>query len=180
MKEYMGLGHMTVVTKGKPSTKSDNFFLPHHGVWKEASSTTKLRTVFNGSSKFRTGESLNDLLYSGPNLLTHPVDLVCSVRKYKIALSADVEKMFRQIGVDKRDRKFQTILWRSNPSDEIGMYLLNTVTYGLTCSSYLAIRVLLQMANDHEQEHPVAADVVRKEMYTDNVLTGAHSIIEAN
>ena len=37
---------------------------------------------------------------------THPVDHVCLVRNYKIALSADVEKIFRQIGVDERDRKF--------------------------------------------------------------------------
>ena len=56
---------------------------------------------------------------------------------------------------------------------------MNTVTYGLTCSPYLAIRTLLQIANDHESEYPIAAEVVQKEMYSDNVLTGAHSTSEA-
>ena len=69
-------------------------FLPHHGVWKETSTTTKLRTVFNGASKTKSGVSVNDLLHIGPNLLQNPVALICAWRRYKIALSADVEKMF--------------------------------------------------------------------------------------
>ena len=40
--------------------ESPNFFMPHHGVLKETSSTTKLRVVFNGSEKSNNGVSLND------------------------------------------------------------------------------------------------------------------------
>ena len=69
-------------------------FLPHHGIWKETSTTTKLCTVFNGSSKTKSGVSVNDFLHIGPNLLQNPVALICDWRRYKIALSADVEKMF--------------------------------------------------------------------------------------
>lgn len=53
----------------------EGFFLPHHGVLKENSTTTKLRTVFNGSSKLLSGISLNDLLHAGPNLLY----LICRI-----------------------------------------------------------------------------------------------------
>lgn len=44
-------------------------FLPHHGVFKASSTTTKLRVVFNGSYSSSTGKSLNDILMVGPNLL---------------------------------------------------------------------------------------------------------------
>ena len=92
------------------------FFLSNHGVWMETSTTTKLRIVFNGSSKTKTGVSVIDLLHVGPNVLQNPGALICAWRRYTIALSADVEKMFRQIGVEQCDQPFQSILWRFNKS----------------------------------------------------------------
>ena len=48
----------------KQSDLHDWFFLPLYGMWKESSSTTELRTIFNGSSKLSsTNVLLNDLLY---------------------------------------------------------------------------------------------------------------------
>ena len=68
----------------------EGFFLPHHGVLKETSTTTKLRTVFNDS-----GISLNSLLHASPNLLPHLPDLICCWRNYKFVFFADIEKMLR-------------------------------------------------------------------------------------
>ena len=104
IKEYIDLGHMSL-SSNFDSTSNSQAFLPHHGVSKETSTSTKLRTVFNGSSKPKSGVSVNDLLHVGPNLLQNPVALTCSWRRYTIVLSADVEKMFRQI-----DQSFQSIL----------------------------------------------------------------------
>lgn len=36
------------------------YYIPHHGVYKESSLTTKLRVVFNFSSPSSNGISLND------------------------------------------------------------------------------------------------------------------------
>ena len=100
IKEYIDLGHMSLSSNSDSSSNTSQAFLPHHGVWKETSTTIKLRTVFNGSSKTKSGVSINDLLHIGPNLLQNPIALIYAWRRYKIALSADVEKMFRQIGVE--------------------------------------------------------------------------------
>ena len=47
MKEYEELGHMEPVKSQEGGTR---YFLPHHPVFKETSTTTKTRGVFDGSS----------------------------------------------------------------------------------------------------------------------------------
>ena len=146
IKEYIDLGHMSLSSNFDSFSTKSEAFLPHHGVWKETSTTTKLRSVFNGLSKYKSGVSANDLLHIGPdllhigpNLLQNPVTLNCAWRRYMIALSADVEKMFRQVGVEQFDQPYQSILWRFDKSEPIQIYRLTTVTYGLACSPFLAI-----------------------------------------
>ena len=70
MAVYPYLKHM-IRASDSPVCKeiAQSFFLPRHGVWKESSTTTKLRTVFNGTARTRSGKSLNELLHLGPNLL---------------------------------------------------------------------------------------------------------------
>ena len=49
--------------------------------------------------------------------------------------------MFRKILVHEDDRKFQRILWRFDANEEVKSWSLNTVTYGMVSSPFLAIRV---------------------------------------
>ncbi|XP_058456606.1 uncharacterized protein LOC131434003 [Malaya genurostris] len=65
MREYLALGYMRLVEKDD-ERNSQVYYLPHHPVIKEASSTTKLRVVFDGSAKTSTSFSLNDGLCVGP------------------------------------------------------------------------------------------------------------------
>ncbi|XP_071581001.1 uncharacterized protein [Temnothorax nylanderi] len=53
MQEYEDLQHMTEVSRSEDQEVS-KCYLPHHGVFKEASSTTKLRVVFNGSQRTKS------------------------------------------------------------------------------------------------------------------------------
>lgn len=63
MKEYEDLGHMT--PKIEETDVKPEFFLPHHGVYRAQSSSTKMRVVFNASAKTTNGYSLNDQLLKG-------------------------------------------------------------------------------------------------------------------
>lgn len=67
LQEYQFLGHMTPVPESDIE-QFPVFYLPHHGVLREQSLSTKLRVVFNGSSRSDNGVSLNDILYSGAKL----------------------------------------------------------------------------------------------------------------
>ncbi len=64
MNEYEKLGHMEQIKDETSSQKC--FYMPHHAVLKPTSSTTKLRVVFNASSKASNNLSLNDTLCAGP------------------------------------------------------------------------------------------------------------------
>ena len=75
MQEYLDLGHIQRVSLPNHSTDRC-FFLPHHGVIKESSTTTRLRTVFNAAARVKGGNSLNDFLFVGPNLLAVTMDLL--------------------------------------------------------------------------------------------------------
>ena len=86
--------------------------------------------------------------------------------------------MFRQIGVEQCDQPFQSILWRFNKSEPIKVYRLTIVTYGLACVPFLAIRTLLKLAEDYGKIYPIAAEAVRSEVCSDNVLSDAHSLEE--
>ena len=100
LQEYENLGHM-VAARAPPEGR--HFYLPHHGILKSTSSTTKLRVVFNGSMATSNGRSLNDVLHTGPNLLPALADLLLRWRRHTIAFVADVEKMYRQIVIHLDD-----------------------------------------------------------------------------
>ncbi|XP_069967556.1 uncharacterized protein [Bactrocera oleae] len=142
MREYIALDHMEV-SRETFIGKETGYFIPHHAV------TTKFRVVFNASAKTSNGTSLNDTQFSGPQLHANIVDILNRFRKFNVAITADVKKMFRQILIDTRHRKWQRILWRESPDEPLQVYELKTVTYGMACSPFNAIRALRQCANDN-------------------------------
>ncbi|UYV64467.1 hypothetical protein LAZ67_3000849 [Cordylochernes scorpioides] len=95
MQEYLDLGHMNEVKENGNDHKA--FYLPHHPIITEKISTTKLRVVFNASSKTTTIYSLNDVLHTGPKLQKDIFPLLLRFQSHPIAISADITKMYRQI-----------------------------------------------------------------------------------
>ena len=147
--EYMALGHMSPYTK---ALQRPYYIIPHHCVLRPESTTTKLRVVFDASAQTSSSRSLNEILMVGPTIQQDLITTMFSFRLHKFALTADISKMYRQFNIDEPDRKYQLILWRSNPDHPIKIYQLNTVTYGLSwqldaCSSLLtSMHCHIQMA----------------------------------
>lgn len=164
--EYLNLGHMTeVFDYGKPY-----YFLPHHGVFREHSTTTKLRVVFDASAESTSGKSLNDIQLVGPAIQGDLVAILLRFRQHKYIACADVEKMYRQVLIDKSQRDLLLILWRDDPSQPLRTYQLNTVTYGTASAPFLSCRCLKEVAAGC-----IDADVSRvitEDMYVDDMITG--------
>ncbi|XP_046145637.1 uncharacterized protein LOC123988922 [Osmia bicornis bicornis] len=173
LSEYEALGHMERVPTVPVQTTNQIYYIPHHAVLRESSSTTRLRVVFNASRRTSNGTSLNDHLLTGPKLQTDLIAILLRWRGFRFVYTTDIEKMYRQILVDTRDTDFQRILWRPSSQQSVEEYQLCTVTYGTKSAPYQALRVLNQLAVDEGHQYPLALPVLKDQTYVDDCLFGA-------
>ena len=171
MQEYLDLGHLSeaaIIT---------GIFSPTTWSGESSSLTTKLKVVFDGSAVTSSDISLNDALHTGPKLqdLLH---VLLRYRTHQYVFTGDIEKIYRQFLVREEDRACQNILWR-DPNGRLKDYQLNTVTFGLSAAPYLAIRCLKQLAQDEGHRFPKAAEILQRDFYVDDALTGAPTKEEA-
>ncbi|KAL0841423.1 hypothetical protein ABMA28_015107 [Loxostege sticticalis] len=165
--EYINLGHMALVKLyGEP-----HFIMPHHGVFRAHSTTTKLRVVFNASAPSSSGKSFNDIQLVGPPIQGDLFAILLRFRQHKFTACADVEKMYRQVLVTPEQRDLQLILWRDDSSLPIDVYRLNTVTYGTASAPFLSCRCLKQLAADCTDCD--VKRVINEDFYVDDMITGS-------
>ncbi len=180
MTEYEEMGHMSLLTPEELKMPSHlTYYIPHHFVVKESSTTTKLRVVYDASMSTSSGNSLNDCMMVGPQLQNSLLNIMLRFRTNPIAFTADLEKMYRQILVKPEDAHFQRILWRTHPSLPIQEYKLNTVTYGTASAPYLAVKSLQQLAILENDKYPLAAEAALTSFYIDDNLSGSDTLEEA-
>ncbi|XP_053686518.1 uncharacterized protein LOC128736060 [Sabethes cyaneus] len=177
IREYITLGHMSLVNDTSTSAKS--VYLPHHCVVKSSSSTTKCRVVFDASAKTTSGLSLNDILMCGPVVQDSLINILIRFRLPPVVLVGDAKQMYRMVWMHELDRHFLRILWRWSQDDEINEYRLNTVTFGTKSASYLATKCVQQLLEAYRQQYPDAVEKALKGIYVDDNLTGAATEEEA-
>lgn len=161
-----------------PETKSSNYYcIPHQGVLKESSLTTKLRIVLDASSHKNGEIALNDAVHAGPVILPDILGLQMRMREHDFLMTADIEKAFHQIFLSLADRDSCTIMWLKNhrlpPSpDNIIMYRYTRLPFGVNASPFLlamGITIFLEKLN-----HPLK-DKILRDMYVDNLFIGCKS-----
>ncbi|CAG7719600.1 unnamed protein product, partial [Allacma fusca] len=155
------------------------FYLPHHAVIKESSTSTKVRVVFDGSAKSSSGQSLNNCMMVGPVVQSDLFTILLRFRRWQIALTADIVKMYRQILITPEQSNLQRILWRFQDNEPIHEYKSVTVTFGTASAPFLATQTICQLAHDEASTYPVAAPVLLKDAYVDDIATGANHVEQA-
>ncbi|XP_065091044.1 uncharacterized protein LOC135712003 [Ochlerotatus camptorhynchus] len=168
MTEYIALGHM----KQAEVVDEGGYFIPHHAVYKTSSSTTKTRVVFDASAKTTSGVSLNDAVMVGPTVQSDLVEIILRFCGHQVVLTADVPKMYRQVGIHPDDCKYHKIVWCDENGEWKVFEQLQTVTYGVASSPYDATKALIQLVADEGTQFPLAAQVIEKDSYVDDFLTG--------
>ena len=175
--EYFSMGHVEAVPESdmnKPPHRV--FYLPIQAVVKESSTTSKIRAVFDASAKSSTGISLNDTLLVGPTVHSSLVDVLLRFRLHRIALVADVSRMYRAIELTEEDKDLHRFVWRNSSTDTLRDFRMTRVTFGVSASSFIANMCVKQNAIDNASEYPLAAQAVKDSFYVDDGLTGAESI----
>ena len=121
IKEYLEMGHAPV-SPDLNKNPSDTYYMLVHVVYKQSSTTTKIRAVFDVSAMSGTCVSLNDTLQVRPTVHSSLLDVLIRFRNHKIAIAADVTKMYRAVGLTEEDKDFHRCLWRSDPNETVVDY----------------------------------------------------------
>lgn len=82
-------------------------------------------------------------------------------------LSADIEKIFRQLKIEERHRYWQQIFGRENPEELIRTHQLTAVTYGMASGPLNAIWAMQQCAKDN---HNIISETIRAATALDSIL----------
>lgn len=90
MSDYKASGYMSQV----PMIQGDEkivYYLPHHAMQKESSTTIKIRVVFDGSVKTTSGLYINDIQvqYVGSIMQDDLFSILLRFCKHKFVISAD-------------------------------------------------------------------------------------------
>lgn len=112
--------------------------------------STKLRVVFSAPAKVAGGRTLNDcLLFQRKRSFSHFTSFQTSY------IFEDNKKLYCQIYVKPDECDFQRNISRFSPQTPLQEYILLTVIYGVKSAPYLALKILLQLANDEGNEFPL-------------------------
>ena len=180
IQEYLDLGHAELIPPDelwKP--KHETYYLPMHVVYKDSSTSTKIRAVFDASTKSSSGLSLNDKLYVGPTVHTPLLDVLLRFRLHRIALTTDISKMYRAIELVEADRDMHRFVWRPDSCGTLQDYRMTRVTFGVSASSFVANMCVRQNAMDFPSQYPLAAKITETSFYVDDGLTGADNVMTA-
>ena len=87
-------------------------YIPHQAVIREDAESTKMRIVYNCSTRQNTeSPSLNDCLEIGPPLQPLIFDILLRNRMNKYCILADIQKAFLQIRLDEKGEDAQRLVW---------------------------------------------------------------------
>ena len=82
----------------------------------------RLRRVYGASVKFM-GQSLNDKIYTGLDLLSSLFGVFLRFCEGRIAMAADVKEMYHMLQLPDRDKPAVRFLWRESSEEEPSVYL---------------------------------------------------------
>ncbi|XP_055927999.1 uncharacterized protein LOC129959201 [Argiope bruennichi] len=185
IKEHLREGIIERVDLNLDQNINTGYFLPHHAVVRERKNSTKVRIVFDASSKGKGALSLNDCLESGPNLNTDLLEILLRFRLQKIAFSADIQRAFLEVGIAKEDRQFLKFLWIKGVGPNLGFsphnietFQYKRVTFGVKCSPFLLAAVIKLHLEKFESKYEEACKMLNY-LYVDDLATGTASVSEA-
>ena len=135
--------------------------------------------MFNCSARYQ-GTALNDVLLTGPDLLTSSNGVLMRFRLRPIAVMADIEKMYHQVRVIDEDQSVLRFLYRPpGSSSKIVTYVMTVHVFGSAASPTTCIYALHRTAEDMRTVYPHVADLVKNNVYVDNLLYSTETEEEA-
>ena len=169
---------ITMIPPEQIAHDKPEWYLPLQAVF-TPERTTKVRLVFDSSSKGHDGLSLNDYLEKGPNFINSLLDVLAAWRWDEVAFTGDVRKMFNQILVHPEDQVYHRFLWRSNTRDKPTVYQWLRLNFGDKPAPDVATNAINTLAKLSNAEFPEAAGELRQHVYVDDIGGSRETVSKA-
>ena len=173
-----------MITRGfaeevKDPCDGDNvWYIPHFGVYHKTKG--KLRVVFDCAAKYE-GLSLNDCLLKGPDYLNSLIGILCRFRRFKIAFSCDIEKMFYAFKVHSADRNYLRFLWwkKGDVNQPLSTFRMTAHLFGAVSSPSCASFGLRRVVHEFPDCGSDVTKFITSDFYVDDGLKSVRSEEEA-
>ncbi|XP_045032617.1 uncharacterized protein LOC123474466 [Daphnia magna] len=175
--EFRKLKELRFISKADTNFKGIYTILPHHPVVRKDKITSKVRPVFNGSAKPKTGFSANDCLEEGLNLNPDILDVILTFRLNPIAWTADIRQAFLMVKLLNEDAEaLRFLLEDENVPGTLQTYKWNRLPFGLTCSPAVLRTVLKKHLESYKGELAVSSRQMLRHLYVDDYLSNAPTL----
>lgn len=181
MRQLMEKGYAEMVPDTEIYTNpGKTLHIPHHPV-RNQNKPGKLRIVFDCAAQFN-GVSLNNQVLQGPDLANKLLGVLLRFRQGQVALMADIEAMFHQIGVPPEHRDALRFLWweKGKLTCTPKVFRMKVHLFGGVWSPSCASYALQRALQDHELLYSNAAEVARRSFYVDDLLMSVSTTREAS
>ena len=147
------------------------FYLSHLAVLNPKSTSTPVRIVFNSSQLYK-GFSLNGSLAKGPDsYLNNLLGVLLRWREDRVALAADIRKMYNSIYIDDVEQHCHRFLWRdldsTRPPD---IYTIQRVNMGDKPAGAISTEAVYLTAEMVQGQYPRVASLLKSSTYVDDIV----------
>ena len=131
--------------------------------------STKFRLVFNSAAKYK-GVCLNDAMEKGPDYLNSMFSCFIKWRKDAVAINGDIKKMFNQVVLAEKDRRYHRFLWRfGNKDSDVFIFEWERLLFGDKGSPDLAASAIKLLADENKHTLPLGSDILNTSTYVDDI-----------
>ena len=177
IEEWVQEGHARKVPKSEERPEKA-YYLPIFGVANMDRETTKVRVVADGRAEYK-GRSLNGSMLAGPCMITDLMKPIIRFRRFPVAVTADVSRMFLQVRLEPKDRPYHRFLFTEKEGEEPEEYEFLVHCFGNAGSPTIAISVVRHFAKTKIDQCPRAVETVLESTYVDDTVDSFETVDEA-
>ena len=116
----------------------------------------------------------------GQNVLTSLFEILLRWRFHPVAFVADISKMYHNVKTGALEGNLRRLLWRNFNQDQASdTYIFQKVTFGDKPAGCIAVSALKATADMFSALCKDAADVIKKDTYMDDVVSGEETLERA-
>ena len=152
------------------SWNGPKYYISHLAVQNPKSTSTPVRIVFNSSQTFR-GTSLNACLAKGPeSYLNDLLGILLRWREERVALVADIKKMYNSIFINEIEQRTHRFLWRGLEQRDPDVYIILRVNMGDRPAAAISSEAIYKTADLFHKEYPRVAELLKGSTYVDDIV----------